>query len=152
MISSNPNLIPIQTGNTEAISPTGPTVSNSLGSTPPNPADFPDGADGSAFQQAAAQYAAAQQTAASSGSTNNLTHTDSDTVMLQTDSIALAEVSLSFQNDTYTGIFLDFIIEEDEEQPNTLLYTFTFAARKHSDNIGGYLAAGAGVNILQMLG
>jgi len=47
-----------------------------------------------------------------------------------------AELKLWYNSDVYTGIFTSFTIEEDEEYPNTLLYSFNFSARDHQNIIG----------------
>jgi len=65
----------------------------------------------------------------------------SDSITVDSQSLRNSEVQLAYQNDIYTGIFLDFTIEEDEEQPNTLLYSFTFISRLHTDVIGGMLGS-----------
>jgi len=57
-------------------------------------------------------------------------------LIAQQNSLRNAELVLWYNTDVYIGIFTNFTIEEDEEQPNTLLYNFTFSARTYRNVIG----------------
>lgn len=54
--------------------------------------------------------------------------TPSDTLTVSGNALRNAHIDLYYQHDVYTGIFTDFTIDETYEQPNTLLYSFTFKA------------------------
>jgi len=76
-------------------------------------------------------------------SNGNVKLAANDTVLMTRSEIINAEIDLAYQSDIYTGIFTDFTVDEDEEVPNSLLYSFTFTARKHTDLMASGLNAAA---------
>ena len=119
----------------------------------PRAADFPGGVSDPGFQQAAAAYAKASQAASTPGLVQSATE-KTDTIIVQGNSLRNAKIQLLYQHDVYTGIFMDFTVDEDYEQPNTLKYAFTFKATTHqniiTDNIPNAGAA-TGIGTLQAL-
>lgn len=68
-------------------------------------------------------------------------------VVTSTYQLQNAEIKLIYQADCYTGIFTDFSIEEDEEQPNTISYSFVFIARKWDNVVTGSLLSTTALNL-----
>jgi hypothetical protein len=56
-------------------------------------------------------------------------------------SLQRSTIWLRYQDDAYNGIFTQFDIDETQEQPNTLKYTFTFKAMERINVTFGSLAA-----------
>lgn len=61
-----------------------------------------------------------------------------------------ASIQLLYQDIVYTGIFQEFTITEDYDQPNTLTYKFTFHAFKHENTLLGSL--GDAFSVLRQVG
>lgn len=56
-------------------------------------------------------------------------------LQVTTQSVQIAQVRLQYQNDAYIGVFKNFQIKESYDEPNTLKYSFEFAAFRREDAI-----------------
>lgn len=72
----------------------------------------------------------------------NIQANHQDSILVDRKKIQSAEINLAYQAENHIGIFTDFTIDESEEYPNTLQYTFNFLARESGDTMGGHFLGG----------